>query len=86
MHTKSSRIEIRTDVQEKSIIEKAASLAGQTLSAYMLTQTLSAAKKDIAQLENVFIRNEDRELFYDLLLNPPEPNQKLIKLMSGVQS
>ncbi|OQY31473.1 MAG: hypothetical protein B6241_13930 [Spirochaetaceae bacterium 4572_59] len=41
------RIEIRANEEAKSLIEKAASLTGETLSSYILSRSLSSALKDL---------------------------------------
>ncbi|MCK5199764.1 MAG: DUF1778 domain-containing protein, partial [Spirochaetales bacterium] len=52
VHAKSSRIEIRTNPEIKQIIEKAAGIKGETISAYILDKSLSSARKDIEQMES----------------------------------
>ncbi len=82
-HTKSSRIEIRTDEEAKRLIEKAASITGETISSYILSKSLSSAKKDIEQMESISLGNKDRDMFYSLITNPPEPNEALKNLFTS---
>lgn len=77
IQTKSSRIEIRTSEDAKMLIEKAASLTGETLSSYILNKSLSSAQKDVERMESITVRNQDRDMFFSLLVNPPEPNEAL---------
>ena len=77
VHTKSSRIEIRVNEETKSLIEKAASLTGETISSYILSKSLSSARKDVERMESITINNKDREMFFSLLSDPPEPNVAL---------
>lgn len=79
-HAKSSRIELRTNEDVKKIIEHAAFLTGQTISAYILNHTLSSAKKDIAEMQTVTIPESDKDMFFSLLSNPPAPNDALKNL------
>ncbi len=79
-HTKSSRIEIRANEEAKSLIEKAASLTGETISSYMLSKSLSSARKDVERIESITINNKEREMFFSLLSDPPEPNEALKNL------
>lgn len=83
VHTKASRIEIRANEEAKKLIEKAASITGKTISAYMLNNALASAKKDIEQLESITLGNKDRDMFYSLLVNPPAPNEALKKLFNS---
>lgn len=83
VHTKSSRIEIRTNPEIKQLIEKAASIKGETISAYILGQSISSARKDIEQMESITVGNKDRDMFYSLLTNPPAPNKALKNLMQS---
>ncbi len=79
--TKSSRIEIRTKPEIKHLIEKAAAIKGETISSYILGQSLSSARKDIEQMESITVGNIDRNLFFSLISNPPDPNEALKNLM-----
>ncbi|RLD32013.1 MAG: DUF1778 domain-containing protein [Bacteroidetes bacterium] len=83
VHAKSSRIEIRTNPEIKLIIEKAASIKGKTISAYILDQSLFSARKDIELMESITVGNKDRDMFYSLLVNPPAPNKALKNLMQS---
>ena len=83
VHAKSSRIEIRTNPEIKQIIEKAAGIKGETISAYILDKSLSSARKDIEQMESITVGNRDRDMFYSLLANPPAPNKALKNLMQS---
>ncbi len=83
LQTKSSRIEIRTDEETKRLIEKAASYTGKTISSYILSESLSSAKKDIEQMESIFLGDEDRDVFYSLITNPPAPNEALKNLFNS---
>ncbi len=80
VHTKSSRIEIRTSEEAKSLIEKAASISGETISSYILSKSLSSARKDVEQMETITVTNQDRDMFFSLLSDPPEPNEALKNL------
>lgn len=83
MNAKSTRIEIRTDLNNKQLIEKAASLTGHTLSSYVLSKIISIAQKDIEEVESIQLDNEDRDLFYKIISDPPEPNDNLKNLLKS---
>lgn len=77
---RSERIDLRTNSEVKSVIERAAQLRHTTLSAYLLDSALQRAKKDIRETETLLIHDSDRELFFSALENPPEPNAALCAL------
>lgn len=83
VHTKSSRIEIRADEEAKRLIEKAANYTGKTISSYILSKSLSSAKKDIEQMESISLGDKDRDMFYSLITNPPAPNDALKNLFNS---
>ena len=83
IQAKTRRIELRTDLESKKLIEKAANLRGQTVSSYILGKIISVAKQDIKQSEMLILDNEDRNLFYSLIKAPPEPNAALRELLQS---
>lgn len=74
---KTTRFEVRVSAEEKQTVEYAATLEGTTVSAYMRSRILSAAKQDILSQEKLLLSNQDRDLFLNALENPPEPSGKL---------
>ncbi len=86
MHTtatvvRSERIDLRTNTEVKSIIERAAQLRHTTVSAYLLDSALQKAKEDIRDTETLILNESDRDVFFSALANPPEPNAALRKLL-----
>ena len=84
--TKTSRIEIRIDAKNKRLLEKAAALKGKSISSYILSKSLSSAQQDIEQVETLVLKDSDRDLFYELITNPPAPNEALKKLLKPVRN
>lgn len=78
--TRSERIDLRTNSEVKSVIERAAQLNHTTISAYLLDSALQKAKQDIREMETLRIHDSDREMFFSALANPPEPNAALCAL------
>lgn len=74
---KESRVELRVSQEQKSLLERAAHLRGVSLSAYMLSHTLAAAREDIAAHEKLVLSERDWNLFVSMLENPPEPTDAL---------
>jgi len=77
---RSERIDLRTNSEVKSVIERAAQLRHTTISAYLLDSALQKAKQDIRETETLLIHDSDREMFFSALANPPEPNAALCAL------
>ncbi len=70
--SKDSRIDLRVTVEQKALLEKAASLSGVSLSAYTLLHLLSQAQKDIEVRERLTLTDRDRDLFLSAIANPPK--------------
>jgi uncharacterized protein (DUF1778 family) len=74
---KEERIELRVNLEQKSIIEKAASINGLSVSSYMLSQALKSARTDIENSEIIKLTNKDRDLFLKSIENKIMPNKAL---------
>lgn len=84
MHTttvRSERIDLRTNTEVKSVIERAAQLRHTTISAYLLESALQKAKEDIRNTETLTLHEADRDMFFSALEKPPIPNAALRKLL-----
>lgn len=74
---KDSRIDLRVTLEQKELLERAASLKGVSLSAYTLFHVLPAAKQEVDAHERLVLSNRDRDLFMSIIENPPELKGKL---------
>lgn len=79
---KSERIDIRTNSEAKSLLEKAAELKHISLSTYILSSSIKQAQIDIEEQEKIVLNIKERDLFMNALANPPEPTLALKKLFS----
>ena len=77
---KDSRINLRTSLDDKSLLEKAASLRHLTLSSYIIATSLRQAQIDLAEQETLLVSNSERDKIMKALENPPAPNSALRKL------
>lgn len=82
---KVSRIDLRVSFQQKELLERAAALKGLSLSAYMLSHCLEAAKAEIQAHQKIELSDRDRDLFLELMANPPSPKETLVKAMREFQ-
>jgi len=83
--TKTNRIDLRVNQEQKDLLEMAASIKGISLSAYLLANCLEIAQADIAKHQKLVLSDRDRDLFLSLIVNPPKPNQDLVEAMEEFQ-
>lgn len=76
---KQERIEIRVSSYEKSLFKKAFKLSGdKTFSSYIVRNLKQVSEEVILKNDKIIASEEDRKVFLDALMNPPEPNQELL--------
>ncbi len=73
---KSERIDIRLTQEVKDVLTRAAQLAKQPLSTFLIESAYEKASKLISEQEQLILSNEERDKFLTLLDNPPIPNEK----------
>jgi len=81
--TDPARINIRTTLEAKAMIERAAALMGTTVSAFMIQNAYEAAQRLVADWETMTLSDRDRDAFLSALDHPPEPNEALKRLLTG---
>jgi uncharacterized protein (DUF1778 family) len=74
---KRNRMHLRLDDAAKRVLERAAAYEETSLSDFVLTNAVAAAERIIDAHEKIILSRQDWEIFYDALVNPPEPNEKL---------
>ncbi len=79
---KDDRIDLRVDDTAKELIERAASIAGMSVSSYTLSNTLRAARDEIAAHETLTLSDKDRDMFLATLADPPKASNTLRAAMS----
>ena len=82
MEAKTTRIDLRVNKKDKEILETAAYLNRTSLSSYILSVAINAAKMDLEKEEILILSNEQRDKIIQLLDNPPEPNEELRALLN----
>lgn len=75
--SKIERLEARITKEQKELFQRAADIQGRTLTDFVITSVLDAAKRAIQEHEMITLSARDREVFVEALLNPPAPNEKL---------
>ncbi|MCW5700405.1 MAG: DUF1778 domain-containing protein [Rhodospirillales bacterium] len=76
--SKQERINLRLDAGAKQRLEKAASIEGRTVSGFILTSALASADQAIRDHATMTLSERDAEAFFDAILNPPQPGNKLV--------
>lgn len=75
--SRTGRLAFRVDNQTKSLIEQAANLEHRSLTDYCLAVVSEAARRTIRQHETLTLSARDRATFFDVLMQPREPNKRL---------
>lgn len=71
------RLGFRVDELTKALIERAAQLERRKLTDFCMTALTEAARRTIAAHETLLLSEGDREVFFNTLINPPAPNERL---------
>lgn len=71
------RVQMRIDPAAKRMPERAAALSNTTVSAFVVSHALQAADHSIRERQGFVVSDRDWNLFFDALVDPPEPNAAL---------
>lgn len=89
---KRERLELRVTSEQKQLLEHAAMLQGQTLSAFLLESARRAADQAIRDREVIVLSEQGSRAFAEALLNPKPAGPRLREaakrhraLLSGAQ-
>lgn len=75
--SKVERLEARISKEQKELFQRAANIQGRSLTDFVVSSVLDAAKRAIQEHEMMILSVQDREVFIEALLNPPESSSKL---------
>lgn len=76
------RLGFRVDEETKDLIERAAHLSRRKVSDFCVTALADTARRTIAEHETLLLSDRDREAFFDALINPPEPSERLKRALA----
>lgn len=79
---RSERLGFRLDEETKNLIERAAHLSRRKLSDFCVTALADSARRAIAEQETLALSERDRKAFFDALVNPPEPSERLVRALA----
>jgi uncharacterized protein (DUF1778 family) len=71
------RLGFRVDEPSKLLSERAAQLELRKLTDFCITVLTDAARLTIVQHETVILSDRDRAVFFDALVSPPMPSERL---------
>jgi len=71
------RLGFRLDQPTKALIERAARLERRKLTDFCMTALTDAARRTIAEHETLVLSDRDRAVFFDALVHPPAPSERL---------
>jgi uncharacterized protein (DUF1778 family) len=71
------RLGFRVDEPTKALIERAAQLERRKLTDFCMTALTEAARRTIAEHETLVLSERDRTVFFEALVNPPAPSERL---------
>ncbi|MBG0792394.1 DUF1778 domain-containing protein [Methylocystis sp. H62] len=71
---KRERIELRVGASAKELIQRAMAVTGLTAG----DLAYEGARRVLDEHERMVLTGADREVFFQALMNPPEPSEKLI--------
>ena len=81
IQNKNERINLRLKSSAKSLIERAASFEGQTVSRFILTSALEQAEKTVQKHETMTLKAKDSRIFFEALAAPVRFNRKLAEAL-----
>lgn len=76
------RINVRSTVDAKNVIEQAANLLGLSVSSFMIQSSFERAKELLKSNHELKVNNADRDMLMNMLENPRPANDEMKNLMS----
>jgi uncharacterized protein (DUF1778 family) len=71
------RLGFRVDEPTKALIERAAQLERRKVTDFCMTALTDAARRTIAEHETLVLSSRDRAAFFNALVSPPAPSERL---------
>jgi uncharacterized protein (DUF1778 family) len=77
MTTKTERISARISEKVYHTLKRAAVLVGSTVNQFLVQSALERAQTVIEEESVIYLTGETAKRFFDIIENPPAPNEKL---------
>lgn len=71
------RLGFRLDEETKDLIERAAHLSRRKVSDFCVTALTETARRTIIEHETLVLSDRDRKIFFEALVKPPKPSERL---------
>ena len=71
------RLGFRVDAETKRLVERAARLERRSLTDFCLSVLAEATRETIRRHENLALSERDRRVFFEALIHPPKPNERM---------
>lgn len=85
--TKTARFDMRLSLEQKEFFERAALLGGyRNLTDFIIAVSKREATKIIEKNEEIIASNRDKRIFFNALVDPAEPNEKLISVKNDYEA
>ncbi len=75
------RINVRSTIDAKNVIEQAADLLGLSVSSFMIQSSFERAKELLKSNHELKVNNADRDMLMNMLENPRPANDEMKNLM-----
>jgi len=75
--TQEKRLDVRVSAGHKELIEQAAGLLGQSVSAFTVSTLVREARDVVDRFTTIRLTDRDRDAFLAALDNPPKPNARV---------
>ena len=75
------RINVRSTIDAKNVIEQAADLLGLSISSFMIQSSFERAKELLKSNHELKVNNADRDMLMNMLENPRPANDEMKNLM-----
>jgi uncharacterized protein (DUF1778 family) len=79
---RAQRLGFRLDEETKELIERAAHLERRKVTEFCVTALADAARRTIAEHETLLLSERDRQAFFNALINPPKPSERLVRALA----
>lgn len=78
-------LNMRIEPTQKKLLEKAAEVSGQSVTAFVLDHALQAAHRELDEVRTYSLSLRDAQVFLAALENPPAPNPALKEAFSSYE-
>jgi uncharacterized protein (DUF1778 family) len=84
--SRGTRLGFRLDAETKRLVKRAAALERRSLTDYCLTALTAATRETFARHESLVLSERDRAVFFDALIHPPAPSDRLRRAFKAVDA